>query len=142
MTWTQKDLDNLKAKGLKIDDSVSFKMETTKSNPKIKIVKVSIEKLTIDLILKKFQEQGLIESYVTELVFCNARKFRFDWAITSLKIAIEYEGIISTKSRHTTISGYSKDIEKYNLAITIGWRVLRYTAKNYKDLETDLKKLL
>jgi hypothetical protein len=141
MTWTQKDLDNLKVKGYKIDDSYSPEIGGVKKS-KIKIVKISIEKQTIELFLKQFKEQGLIYDYVTELQFDEVRKFRFDWAIPSLKIALEYEGIFSEKSRHTTITGYSKDIEKYNLAITLGWRVLRYTAKNYKDLENDLKKLL
>ncbi len=142
MTWTQKDIDNLKAKGYKIDDLYNPDSGVTMIKPKIKIVKVSIEKQTIELFLKQFKEKGLIENYVTELQFDEVRKFRFDWAIPSLKIGLEYEGIMSAKSRHTTISGYSKDIEKYNLAITLGWRVLRYTAKNYKDLETDLNKLL
>jgi hypothetical protein len=141
MTWTQKDLENLQVRGLKIDDSYSPEIGEVKK-PKIKIVKISIEKQTIELFLKQFKEKGLIDDYVTELQFDNVRKFRFDWAVPSLKIGIEYEGIMSAKSRHTTINGYSKDIEKYNLAITLGWRVIRYTAKNYKDLENDLNKLL
>ena len=57
-------------------------------------------------------------------------------------IAIEYEGIYSKKSRHTTQEGYNRDTQKYNLATTNGWRVLRYTADNYKNLETDLLKML
>jgi len=38
--------------------------------------------------------------------------------------------------------GYSKDCEKYNLAILNGWKVLRYTAVNFGNLEKDLNKLL
>lgn len=84
---------------------------------------------------------------VQELKFLDDRMFRFDWAIPSRKVAIEYEGIYSQrkntsgKSRHTTLSGYSKDTEKYNLAAIDGWIVLRYTAKTYKRLESDLEKL-
>lgn len=78
---------------------------------------------------------------VTEFQFLPNRKFRFDWAIPSLKIAIEYEGIFSEKSRHTTFSGYSRDAEKYNAAVAGGWRVLRYTAGTYKQLLTDLNNL-
>lgn len=141
MAWSEKDLQNLRNKGLKIEDNKK-QVEVGPVPKGVKIVKVSVEKNTIELFLKMFLQQGLIESYQTELMFAKPRRFRFDWAIPSLKIAIEYEGIMSDKSRHTTISGYSNDIDKYNLAVSLGWRVLRYTAKNYKDLETDLKKLL
>jgi len=80
--------------------------------------------------------------YKKEYKFSENRKFRFDYAIPFYKIAIEYEGLMSTKSRHTTITGYSKDCEKYNLATIEGWKVLRYTALNYGNLEQDLKDLL
>ena len=76
--------------------------------------------------------------YVKELKFHPTRKWRFDFAIESLKIAIEYEGIMSEKSRHTTISGMSRDCEKYNTAQLLGWKVLRFTALNYKNLASIL----
>jgi len=80
--------------------------------------------------------------YVTELRFHEVRMFRFDIAIEDKKISIEYEGIFSGKSRHTTFSGYTRDSVKYNLATTEGWRVLRYTATNYKDFDNDIKKMI
>ena len=80
--------------------------------------------------------------YVTELRFHAVRQFRFDIAIEARKICIEYEGIFSGKSRHTSLDGYTRDSIKYNLATTEGWRVLRYTAKNYKNFENDIKQLL
>lgn len=76
--------------------------------------------------------------YVKELKFHPSRKWRFDFAIESLRIAIEYEGIMSEKSRHTTISGMSRDCEKYNTAQLLGWKVLRFTAINYKNLASIL----
>jgi len=70
--------------------------------------------------------------FETEYKFSAGRKFRFDFAILQpIKIGIEYEGIISGKSRHTSIIGYSTDCEKYNLAAVEGWIVLRYTAINF-----------
>ena len=138
MSWNEKDLQNLKSKGLKVDD---IKINDIK-NPKIKIVKRSIEKDTIHAILDKFKLTKLIDDYVLELKFDELRKFRFDYAIPSLKIAIEFEGIMSAKSRHTTVTGYTNDCVKYNLATCSGWRVLRYTAKNYLNLEKDLIKML
>ena len=70
------------------------------------------------------------------------RNYRLDWAILNEKLGIEYEGVFSKISRHTTAKGFSEDCNKYNLAIQNGWRVLRYTALNYKNLEEDLLKLL
>jgi hypothetical protein len=74
------------------------------------------------------------------------RKFRFDIAIPALKVAIEYEGIMTikggTKSRHTTNVGYSTDCEKYNLATVEGWRVLRYTALNYNNVYQDIHTII
>lgn len=77
-----------------------------------------------------------------EYKFSKDRKFKFDYAIPSLMLACEYEGLMSSKSRHTTATGYSKDCEKYNLAQIEGWKVLRYTALNYTQLEKDLQKIV
>jgi very-short-patch-repair endonuclease len=72
----------------------------------------------------------------------NGRKFRFDYCIPSLKIGIEYNGIMSTKSRHTTVTGYTQDMNKLNLAQSQGWRVLQFTPLNYRELITELNKLV
>lgn len=86
----------------------------------------------------KFTLIDLKVPFVEELVFLKGRRFRFDFAIPDHKIGIEYEGINSHKSRHTSITGYTKDTEKYNLAVCNGWKVLRYTALNYTDMRRDL----
>lgn len=86
-------------------------------------------------------DQGV--KFEKEYVFHPKRKWRFDFAIVEKKIAIEYEGVFGGgKSRHTTVSGYTGDTEKYNEAAKLGWTVLRYTAKSYGKLITDLKELL
>ena len=77
-----------------------------------------------------------------EYKFSEKRKFKFDFAFPELMLGFEYEGIYSKTSRHTTHSGFSKDCEKYNLAALEGWRVLRYTAANIKNLQGDLDKIL
>ena len=82
------------------------------------------------------------EKFVKEHKFLTDRKFKFDWAFPDLKIAIEYEGVFSAKSRHTQKAGYSKDCEKYNLASINGWQLLRYTALNYKNLKEYLQLLI
>lgn len=79
-----------------------------------------------------------------EYSFHPTRKWRFDFAYPDLKIAFEYEGIFSVKSRHTSIKGFSNDCEKYNEAQLLGWKVYRFTAimlKNGKALDMILKVL-
>lgn len=105
-----------------------------KSTPKKKKGNGSKAKAEMEMMLKLAGFE-----YVKELKFHPKRKFRFDWAIPSLKIGIEYEGIMSEKSRHTTIAGMSGDCEKYNAAQAQGWKVLRFTALNYRDLITTIK---
>jgi len=78
----------------------------------------------------------------TEYRFHPVRRWRFDIALPEHQIAVEYEGIFSRKSRHTTVTGYSKDCEKYNEAVKLGWRVLRYTQLNYTNCINDLKELI
>ncbi len=50
-------------------------------------------------------------------------------AIPSHKIAIECEGGVYTMGRHTRPTGYINDMEKYNHATLLGWRLLRFTPK-------------
>jgi hypothetical protein len=80
---------------------------------------------------------------IPEYKFCFKRKFKADWFIehNSKKILIEYEGINSYKSRHTSITGYANDCEKYNLAQRLGFIVLRYTALNFQDVFNDIEEL-
>ena len=102
----------------------------------------AMEKVPVGIVF--IQEQLLAAgiTHIQEFRFSEDRKYRFDFAIVDKKIAIEYEGLMSKKSRHTTISGYTKDAEKYNLAQSMGWKVYRYTAKNYKDFQRDLKTMI
>ena len=141
MSWSESELNKLRDKGLKVDDPKS----TVKENlqvAKIKIENISIEKNTIEFVLMSLKQREVITEFITEHQFDHKRKYRFDWALLDLKIGIEYEGIFSKKSRHTTAKGFSEDCNKYNLAIQNGWRVLRYTALNYKNLENDLLKII
>lgn len=64
---------------------------------------------------------------VCEHQFHTERRWRFDYAIPSAMVAIEVEGGIYTKGRHTRGKGFEADIEKYNTAESMGWHVLRVT---------------
>jgi len=85
------------------------------------------------------REKGL--ELKLEQEFHPARKWRFDWQIPKLMIGIEYNGIMSDKSRHTTVVGYTGDMEKINAAQSLGWTVLQYTPLNYKSLISDVEKI-
>jgi very-short-patch-repair endonuclease len=64
---------------------------------------------------------------VKEYKFHPTRRWRFDYAIPAHKIAIEVEGGVWSKGRHTRPKGFLGDIEKYNEATLLGWRVFRTT---------------
>jgi very-short-patch-repair endonuclease len=56
------------------------------------------------------------------------RRFRFDFAIPDLKIAIEYEGGTWNNGGHVRPAHFSSDCQKYSLAAIYGWCVIRVTA--------------
>ena len=80
-------------------------------------------------------------NFESEYQFAKPRKFRADIAIPELMTIAEFDGIFSQKSRHTTVTGFSKDCEKTNLAAVLGWKVLRYTGLNYHHLLSDVQEI-
>jgi len=81
---------------------------------------------------------------IPEYKFHPARKWRFDYAIPKYMIAIEVEGGVWNNGRHTRGAGYIKDMEKYNEATILGWRILRYTPQQFnlfRHIE-DIKKIV
>lgn len=64
---------------------------------------------------------------VKELPFHDARKWRFDYAMPSVKVAIEIDGGVWEYGRHNRPQGYINDMEKLNTAASMGWLVLRFT---------------
>lgn len=64
---------------------------------------------------------------VKEYRFHKTRKWRFDYALPSFKIALEVEGGVWSQGRHTRPKGFLGDIDKYNMATLMGWRVFRCT---------------
>jgi len=59
-------------------------------------------------------------------------KYRFDYAIPSLKVAIEVEGGVYIYGRHNKPAGYEEDCIKYSLAAAMGWTVLRFTTRQIR----------
>ena len=62
-----------------------------------------------------------------EVRFHPTRKWRFDFCWIMSKVALEVEGGVWTKGRHTRGSGFLKDVEKYNEAVRMGWKLFRCT---------------
>lgn len=84
-------------------------------------------KYNADIVVKWFAEHGLIAH--PEVQFDPKRKWRFDFTIArpGARVALEVEGGVWTNGRHTRGSGFKKDMEKYNRAAVLGWRILRVT---------------
>ncbi len=64
---------------------------------------------------------------IKEYRFYKARKWRFDYAMPLYKIAVEVEGGVWTQGRHVRPQGFLGDMQKYNTAALMGWRVFRTT---------------
>ena len=83
--------------------------------------------------------------WISEHKGIEGRKFRFDCANPSEKIAIEIEGGLWITGRHNHPLGMIHDMEKYNLAVLDGWRVLRYTTDTVRKapwkIIADVRKL-
>lgn len=61
---------------------------------------------------------------VTQHRFHPTRRWAFDLAFPSQKLAVEVDG----RGRHQTVAGVRGDCEKLNEAVRMGWRVLRFPA--------------
>jgi hypothetical protein len=142
MTWSLKHIEQLKAEG-KIRDYIDTR-KTQKSTKKTHdqggrkvskhFPKRSKEKDWIAWNLLYWCNEHAV-SLEEEYRFHPERKWRFDWCIPSLLIAIEYEGgIFMKKSGHSNFAGQNRDIDKYNSAQSLGWKVTRLNAVNYQTL--------
>jgi very-short-patch-repair endonuclease len=92
-------------------------------------------KYKLSIVLPWFERNGIVTPEA-EFRFNKDRKWRFDFAWPEHKIALEVEGAVWAGGRHTRGSGFVADMEKYNCAVTMGWRVLRTTPQNLCMMET------
>lgn len=116
---------------LTANPSVSQTITPSKAQVQAKTKDRALNRLKSDGHL--FIENELIMAgieFECEFEFAPDRKFRADFHLKGKFILIEYEGIMSKKSRHTGIKGYTNDCEKYNLALSLGYKPYRFTAVN------------
>jgi very-short-patch-repair endonuclease len=70
--------------------------------------------------------------YKTEVRFAPPRRWRFDYVIGE-KLAIEVDGAVYSGGRHVRGKGYEGDLEKFNEAVILGYRVLRFSTGQVKS---------
>lgn len=94
--------------------------------------------------IKQILQREFDAEIILEHKFHPSRKWRFDLAIPSVKLAVEIEGAVYTNGRHTRGTGFLNDIEKYNEAAMLGWTLLRFTHVKHSNQEVieTLRKLL
>ena len=92
-----------------------------------------------------------VGGWVKEYKFVDGRRFRFDYYHLN-GVAIELEGGVWTRGRHTRPSGFLNDMEKYNLAASMGILVFRIPShdistkwlspiiENHKQKDNQMKK--
>jgi very-short-patch-repair endonuclease len=84
--------------------------------------------------LLTFQVEALgLPAPTPEHRFHPSRRWRFDLAWPDRRLAVEVEGGVHTRGRHTRGAGFEKDCEKYAEALVLGWRVLRVTPAHIRS---------
>lgn len=83
---------------------------------------------------------------VREYRFSASRRWRFDFAWPEQRVAVECQGGVWTRGRHSRGAGQEADYEKHNTAVAQGWRILYVTSgmiqRDPASLVNSLKSLL
>ncbi len=68
------------------------------------------------------------------------RKWRFDFVVVGTRIAIELHGSSFGKAKggHTSGAGFNGDREKFNAAVSLGWKVIELPEKLIASPSVDL----
>jgi hypothetical protein len=72
---------------------------------------------------------------IAEYRFAPPRRWRFDYCWPDLKLALEVQGGIFTRGRHTRGAALLREHEKLNAAAALGYRVLFVTPQQLQDGE-------
>ena len=119
---------------------IKNKNEARKKSP---VLAESAPKLIIQILLNDIKVAKLPEPTL-EYRFHPVRKWRLDLAWIDALVSLEVEGGIWIQGRHSRGAGMEADMEKYNEAQVLGWRVLRYSTGQIKQGKPidDLKRVL
>lgn len=100
-------------------------------------------KYNTQVVLAYFKEMRL-PYCVPEFTFCEGRKFRWDFAFVDERVALEVQGGVWNRGAHGRGTGIVRDMEKFNLGLTLGWRVVTCRPDDVCVMDTvdTLKKVL
>ena len=89
--------------------------------------KIFFEKSHLESLMLYQIKSCRLPSPVPEYRFHNVRRWRFDLAWPDQMLAVEIEGgTWKAVSRHISGRGFHNDCIKYNSAVMLGWRILRF----------------
>ena len=117
--------------------SVAEYQKLIKSQPKAKAkrpTKVKSERVVSEgeaILAQHLKAHGV--NFEQEFKFHPDRKWRADFYIVDHMLLVEVEGGIWSGGRHTRAKGYIGDMEKYNAAVALGYRVLRFSTEQVKS---------
>lgn len=72
----------------------------------------------------------------TEVRFHPTRRWRWDYAWPTQRLALEVQGGIWVQGRHSRGAGMRADFEKYNAGAILGWRLLLVEPKDLATMHT------
>jgi very-short-patch-repair endonuclease len=75
---------------------------------------------------------------VAEHKFSPTRRWSLDFAWPEYKLGLEVDGAIFSHGRHSRGSGIIGDMEKFNAAAVMGWRVIKFTPQQIMTSATIL----
>lgn len=141
--WNQKHLSDLqrsgKIRGFVIPEKAKNYSRDDRKNipdPKPKAI------LWLDWNLQYWANEHALRLEM-EYRFCQDRKYKSDYAIPAIHVLIEYEGgIFMARGGHNSPAGIQRDIEKYQLAEKLGWKVIRVTALTYTTVLKTLNEMV
>lgn len=93
------------------------------------------ESSRVAVFLALLKQRGLPHPH-REYRFHDTRKWRFDYAWPEHSLAVEQQGGVWMRGRHSRGAGQVKDFEKLNTAQLMGWRVLQVTPQQLCTEET------
>lgn len=78
-------------------------------------------------------QAGEIPPAETEYRFYPQRRWKFDYGWPDYGCALEIEGGGWVRGRHHRPKGYAADCEKYSMAASLGWLVIRATTEQVES---------
>lgn len=97
--------------------------------------KLRIEQRT-SLFRKLCQREGIPQPLMEYYFAKPERAWRFDFAWPEYRVALECEGGVWVKGRHTRGKGFIEDCAKYNKGTLLGWRIFRVPSSQLETMAT------